>query len=975
MGCCLSRENKDGSPLKYNTIHGDENGLDTRGLLFKVSNQNPQTTTVMSEPNDSVLNRSNYNKPNLAPICINDEQNISDAPLKLKKEDVLEINIIINSFDFMCNAVNFFNYFSCDFNPELLVTFEEKIENFTYEKNVEIDVDEDYLNKSGQFEAGLLGMSKKKSMSNLSSVNNTTGERTNSNRPPTPTSRNNPNGEKKIKQYYFDSNLFRIPEITYNKLISIEKNSFINFSIFQKNKRDQSIKFLVGEGYIPVNFLYSAFKEEILEIPIYNHIEDIFLGNLSVKIITKFTSGDSSSDIKEKLETLQATKTQNLASLNDFLKFQFLNLHYYGKILRKAFNHENEIPSIYDYNLFKIQLHNIIQKFIKSNNEKEEALKELYEFFYEYVDTGNTSFNLETENLRKSSTITMTTTSEGKKKYRLDFKTLNQTKYFIFVCILNEILIKCDNSDSNFTLLKSSKFLNEKIIFSAYESSKNENKNYLLAENVVSLLLNIRKNSSNPFDPRYRIDYLLAYFGTYYKKSAAHYLTFLEKSGIRMSTFAKQKEVPLKTFGPVSNESFIVFRNLIYKFLKLVKFTLDNKNETLEQKDLKESNPAKYEELVDLASQDVEAMKRNYFYFLSTKDVILKKDKTPLEKEFLYINDLNYVIGILNIFYSYIKLAKNLAKNHLRILPVEFYISQLLSDNSEFVNFVSVTLNIFYKNTKYLNLILDIMYELFSEAYGIFIFNFFKKVDVNLLFKAFSVDAKYIDSRKFNSWNSLFIIFSKCCKLIKKPESESLDFISLKWEPIYTQILSLNTILQKNHYFKIPDEIDLEFDPKNNYIFLKNQKIKYMTNKLSVKIQNKFFEIFHDFSNRPELISKTISKNDKTFTKILMRIVFLTLLKIDGNLVDIVKQSTEYFFKTYINILYILSNLKKSLNFDLSNEVSYCLSNIFPSTSSTVIENYEINKFVDILGNKIKSMAPSKFDHKATKFILENLNK
>ena len=109
------------------------------------------------------------------------------------------------------------------------------------------------------------------------------------------------------------------------------------------------------------------------------------MGNLSVKIIAKFIPGDTSIDSKEKLETLQSSKSHQSASLNEFLKFQFLNLHDYGKILRKAFNNETEIPSLYDYNLFKIQLHNIIQKFIKSINQKEEALRELYEFFYFYM--------------------------------------------------------------------------------------------------------------------------------------------------------------------------------------------------------------------------------------------------------------------------------------------------------------------------------------------------------------------------------------------------------------------------------------------------------------------------------------------------------------------------------------------------------------------------------------------------------------
>jgi hypothetical protein len=146
-----------------------------------------------------------------------------------------------------------------------------------------------------------------------------------------------------------------------------------------------------------------------------------------------------------------------------------------------------------------------------------------------------------------------------------------------------------------------------------------------------------------------------------------------------------------------------------------------------------------------------------------------------------------------------------------------------------------------------------------------------------------------------------------------------------------------------------------------------------MTNKISIKIQNKFFEIFNDFTNKPALISNTIKKNEKTFKKIMTKIVFLILLKIDGYLVDLVKQNTEYFFKTYMSILSILSNLKTLLNYDLPNEIRSCVSHIFSSTPNLVPESFDYNKVIEILGSKIKSMAPTKFDPRSIKYILDSL--
>ena len=86
-----------------------------------------------------------------------------------------------------------------------MLTFEDKIENFIHEKNIEVEVDEDYLNRSGQFEMGLLGMSKRKcnSTSYISNFNS------NSNGNTSPSPKNKILiGEKKVKQFLFDNNLF-----------------------------------------------------------------------------------------------------------------------------------------------------------------------------------------------------------------------------------------------------------------------------------------------------------------------------------------------------------------------------------------------------------------------------------------------------------------------------------------------------------------------------------------------------------------------------------------------------------------------------------------------------------------------------------------------------------------------------------------------------------------------------------------------
>lgn len=948
MGCCTSRNKMEIDPMLGKECNYY---LETKlHLQFKDPDNFDEGTNDSVTKSKSDFNKNNYANPDCSPIPIffDDVNNSMDSK---KKENGFGITIKLVSFDFMCK--NFYSKFWCDFYPELMVTFEEKCEKFHPDKGGEIEAEEDTLNKSIQFESfrGNLPDPKKKlvfSNNNLSVRNNNSTNVSFSNNNNLPPNKNN------VRRYCFekDNNKFKVPEIIIDKKF-LDKNIFLHFSLYQKSRRDENVCFPLGEASFPVQFLFANFQlmqksDEFLEVPIINLIDDIFIGNLLLEVNTSYPDS-----LQQKLN--EVNTEQNIKSLNNFLKMQFLNIDEYGKKFKDVFLSKKEID-LFELNLSKIKIYDIIDKYTK-NNEQEEAIRMLYEFLNDdLISSVNTSFNIETDNLYNSPNINSNNISLSvRKSPKLDFKTLSQLRYFIFLTILNEILVKSDidpNVNEKLTLLKNSKFLNEKIIFSAYENTKNENKNFILVDLVFNLLLNIRKNIISPLDYRFNLNYLLPFFGPFYKKSAQHALTYIEKDKFIEDNYEG------RPFGPVSNETYIIFKNIMYKFLKMIKTCLDVKNENLDLKDMPQK---KMEDLEKSSKLDIEILRENFnLYFLALFETVITKHKEPFQREILFHRDINYVIGVLNILISYIKLARNLAKNHFKISTTEFYLEYLLQNNSDLINWIVNTFPLFHLNTKYFNLLLELIYELFTDAYGIFIFNFFKRVDVRFLCKTFSVDAKYLDSRKFNNWFLYLSIITKITKLIKKDDFEYFDYIKIDWSVLFKHIYGLYLIINRNHYFKIIDEVDLEFNDTNHCIIVKSTKNKFLSNKLAIKIQLKFFEIFTDFTYKKEFLNQLILNDEESFMKIFTRVVYLCLLKFEGGLMDIVKQNMIYFFNTFLNILNFLDNLKKIQTLDLKSLSQKAFSQIYPNSFSNY--NFSYSKLLDNILYKIKILKPDKFD-------------
>jgi hypothetical protein len=318
------------------------------------------------------------------------------------------------------------------------------------------------------------------------------------------------------------------------------------------------------------------------------------------------------------------------------------------------------------------------------------------------------------------------------------------------------------------------------------------------------------------------------------------------------------------------------------------------------------------------------------------------KDKTFLEfvkyeletiktNKFLFLKGIQYnfsetdpeLVSItLKIVILFIKNSKLYSKIN-EINKNEFYLDYFIY-SSNFLNWFNNIINTHYFNTKIFRFILELLYELISEIYGIQIFNIFKTVDIRFIISGFNIDTKYLISATFNQRFHYYTIIKKITELIKPDLYTYSDFLTIPWNILIPHFLSTYVILNKNPYFKLPYETDISFNYP--YILVSQIKSKLFTNKTAIQIQCKYYEILSCITFNTIYIQ--IIKNHNSFNKIIQRILFLAIVKIDDNTQQVFSSYHSLFFLMYSCFINIINNLNKLYN--INDIIKNATNELFP---------------------------------------------
>jgi hypothetical protein len=898
MGCCESRK-----PYIQNNTGSNKGIENTTNSQSQINNNQTgryevDYLAVLTVDNGTVEPQKRWT------IDMSEIDNVSVTTTKIRTIFNLYISVI--SFDLICQ--NFYSSFFSDPNIELCITYENLVQLLSSDNRPkDVDLDEDYLNRSGTFE----NFNKRKN----------TGQ----NKPSSNTSQT-----FKIKKFTFPDTI----NIKEDIIDITSKDSYIHFAVMQKYKK---ATFTIGEGYLPINFLYCDMKEVEIEVSIFNIFDDLLLGNLYLKVSAFQPKNSESVNINESYKSLFNLNKMHYLFVADYSvrdKFK-----YFGTKLKSI-----------DLNSITLTLVNILDSYFKGN--KEFALRILFDFLSNIINVSeaNEAISSNSYNLKQSE----------KHDYTLDFNTLVQIRYYLLLFLLNEIIVKSDTDPAfseKLTMLINSRFLEERILYSLYSrpvkqvlhvrtDAENKFNNDALKDNLIllecyfHLLLNSKKYFNNILNQNFKIASLLKDYISYYKKCL-----------IDCSKRTNSKQT-------ITEKSFTIKRNLIYLFLRLIKNSLDmkysylvNMVEKKEKVKKDESQDKTQTEILENINYDLEALKLNCEKFFMLRGKGYEFCEKDLEFNTIICSLMVLIVKNSKIF-CYVK----------QINKTEYYLDYFLN-RSDFLNWLRRAFESFYEFPKFYNIVMELIYELFTDASGVFVFNFFKKIDFKLLVKGFNVDAKNASSITFYNRYYYYSVLNKLADLIKPDSGLYSDFMILQHDLLAKNVLGAYEIISKNGYFKIFDEIDLEYK-ECEYLRIVATESKFMRNKNAVKIQTLFFEILSKLTFSGEAFE--IILKSKVLNKILTRIIFFTLVKTDEYLADIFKAYNNIFFTTYCCFVTFCLNLNKQ-NGNLKLLLSQNFKLIFSNNNSNKF-NYEY--FIAQLEAKILQ---TKYDKCEYQVYLNNL--
>jgi hypothetical protein len=381
------------------------------------------------------------------------------------------------------------------------------------------------------------------------------------------------------------------------------------------------------------------------------------------------------------------------------------------------------------------------------------------------------------------------------------------------------------------------------------------------------------------------------------------------------------------------DKGFMLKRNIVYRYLTLIEYSLsqifkklsnDYNSGTKPNPFKRKQSVSKDKSFMDFVKYEVETIKTNKFLFLKGEQYKFSE------------NDSVLVSISLKIVLQFIKVSKLYSKIN-QINKNEFYLDYFLL-SSNFLNWFRNILNLHHFNTKIFKIIVEVIYELLSDTYGLQIFNFFKKIDIKQLIKGFNYEAKYLISATFNQRFHYYAIIKKLTELNKPDTLSHCDFITINWNIIIPHLLSTYEILNKNPYFKLPEEVDTTYS--SPYLIISKLNPKLFSNKIGIQIQCKFYEILSNLTFKQDFMEIIIKHS--SFNKIIERIFFFAMVKIDEVTENIFANYQNLFFLMYSCFIIIVNNLNK---FCYLNEfVSKACNGLFPTAK------YLLNKRDIVIG-------------------------
>jgi len=912
-----------------------------------------QEIETIEKINQTIMNQNLYNE-NVAPINTNIIPFVFD--------------LIVKKLAFVLTKGEINSKFMCDLNPEVKISFGDKSKIFNYSekknrssvKNKESDLDDWQLNsppvkdrsgdesdnyskiedftiklynvndKSEYSDRALSTPIKKQSLTvqhnkKIGPLRKVSDFSLSINKHPV-SSKLKPLDinlvDTNISQIFiFDINECVFPLSHINLAREKVENNFIYVTVNQVEPNGD--KFILGEGFISILSILELISQKymVINIPIFYQVENIQIAYLKIKLPT-----DIPEEIEKKIRITQEEEQENSE-------------------IKKESIFTKKIVTIYEFRYYiTIQTMTVIlsrynKKLISEIKDKSELLL---------------SNKLPWEEVKKIIS------------YEYDPNIIDESKYLILISSLNEIisespLIDFYDTDTTKQMLKNifTPFFYKKDLFDDdLESPENspEIRPRRLPKTMNKFADTIPKEKK-PILTETILQFFISVI-EYYEEIIIFeefslefiFMNFEKKFSIAKETYHKIMLQYLKYFQnkkklkdslelspvnpPEQNPVFITNRNLMIKFMNIIKNTLAIFIKNIKQKTFNLFLIKRTFEFLKLK------LSLNFLCFTS------KPNKKGVSKyDFLLcFTDPKIIILILEILINYVKLGAALGYKS----KIKFFES---SDDVFLRNFFNFIFKNFRKDKKILNLVLLFLYELFYVLNGVHVFDILNIVNLKSLFTYFISRMKKISSKNFKNWIYFFTIISKVTKLIKNSSQDHLDFIVLDWKFIFDNITRLY-MLSLDNYLKIPIESKISIREHSLELFTSS---RYLNKKFAIQIQMLFFDMMNDFLLKPELIMVLYVERKSSFRKIFNQICFLCLLTFqDSHLIIAEKEMRRFYFKMLVTLMMILNQLRDNCDIDIVEEFKLSMKAIVPILSVKLIKLMTVENYLAVMIPKLK---------------------
>lgn len=577
-------------------------------------------------------------------------------------------------------------------------------------------------------------------------------------------------------------------------------NHYLSFHIFMSNRKIPENSFLVGESFLPVEFFKTNidFNDITFEIPITNKVDHATIAYLSFNCSTKETfakrskahmrnnscisfSGNSSHSNNKAIDYLKL-------SVKYFCKYQILKLNQYDNNILRKLGLLNVINSLEISNI-KIKFVDVLKKYA-IENKKTEALVELNDILRENpFNPGLEISDLSIENGKNASRLVDIEKNIKKIIAKLDFVTISFTKYFAFLSMLNESLVDLNDRSS---LIINSNFIYERIIYNPFtkceEKMLKEKKfeNMVIADVLFSLLLNLKKVSSNSNNPVVKFDafyndciFIFRDLGNFFLSAKSNLLYFIKENSYHRTSSHNKIDSKEPQRNSLIKKVFISSSSLS-SFMNINNNPINNQNNNEVQtvninwNKTQKRNSKSFEGGLEESGIE-EFMNSNFFSNFNNfnlnfdENIYFVFDKK--EDCFYYLNynvTLKYIQILINMIDFHIKALKDNPDNKGILIKVDSLIENLKNNMELYI--IKKLDEISLKDINLATAILNLIFSFAKLAQNFSTLRGFSRVEfyLNFLVDEYSFISNWLTAafKKFYCANKFYKIFIEMTELI-----------------------------------------------------------------------------------------------------------------------------------------------------------------------------------------------------------------